>query len=116
MGVQVYSPSDPDNPACAADVIAQLEAIRTTLNALNVQAERIRFRAPSYIRTVLLDQRMPQRRAQEATDTITSRMRYLATTLEDAAKAAQNAIAAVEVSGVNMRQSFAWRPGVPGRR
>lgn len=111
----MISGTDPTNPKCPADIVAELQRMEKTAEAMAYRARQLRMFAAG-TRDVLLDQQVPLRRAQEASDLISVRMHALAAALDDAANAAQLAVGGIEASGAHPRQSFAWRPGVPGRR
>jgi hypothetical protein len=114
-GTVTISGTDPTNPRCLADVLDELAAMRREVEALAYRARQLTMFTGT-VRDVLLDQRVPMRRAQEAADLVQSRMRALSAALDDAAEAGRRAIGAAEGSGAHPHQSFEWRPGVAGKR
>lgn len=111
----VISGTDPSNPRNAGQMVEQLKQIETALEALSVHAVKLAAFTGG-IRDVMLDQGRPLYRANDETERIAERIRGLSVAIDLAKTDAAAAGQAIVDSGVILRGSFEWRPGVPGRR
>jgi hypothetical protein len=109
------SGTDPANPRNATQVSDELVAIAKHADDASYRLGQLAHFAAA-VRDVLLDQKVPLRRANEQTLEVTTAIKNAASAVDEAAAAIRRADRLLNGSGVIMHASFEWRAGVPGRR